>query len=61
MEINAQQVEQAVTQFYADPTGKSELNTWLTQMQHSTHAWNFAWVLLDKSKVINRMCKFIEM
>ena len=51
MEITPDQVEQAVTQFYSDTAGKSELNTWLTQIQHSTHAWNFAWVLLDKSKV----------
>lgn len=51
MEITPEQVEHAVSQFYSDPTGKSELNTWLTQVQHSTHAWKFAWVLLNKSKV----------
>ena len=51
MEISADQVEQAITQFYGDPSGKPNLNTWLTQAQHSTQAWKFAWILLSKSKV----------
>ncbi|MCL4119624.1 UNVERIFIED_CONTAM: hypothetical protein GTU68_016479, partial [Idotea baltica] len=46
----AEQVEQAVSEFYADPNGKSELNSWLTNIQHSTNAWNFAWILLSKTK-----------
>ena len=51
MEVTAEQVEQAVIQFYANTTGKPELNTWLTHLQHSNQAWNFAWTLLDRNKV----------
>ncbi|KAL7639589.1 UNVERIFIED_CONTAM: hypothetical protein RMT77_010090 [Armadillidium vulgare] len=50
MEITPEQVELGVSQFYADPSGKTELNTWLIQIQHSTHAWNFAWTLLSRNK-----------
>ena len=53
MDVTAEQVEQAVTQFYASGNGKPELNTWLTQLQHSNQAWTFAWVLLDRNKVRN--------
>lgn len=53
MDANSQEVEKAVNQFYSNPTGKAEVHTWLTQAQHSTHAWTFAFHLLDPSKVIN--------
>lgn len=51
MEVTAREVEDAVNQFYENPNGKTEVHTWLTQAQHSTHAWSFAFQLLDPSKV----------
>lgn len=50
MEVSAEQVEQAVVEFYQDPVAKSGLNAWLMQAQHSRHSWTFAWPLLDPSK-----------
>ncbi|XP_063872317.1 importin-13-like isoform X2 [Scylla paramamosain] len=50
MEVSAEQVEQAVVEFYRDPVAKSGLNTWLMQAQHSRHSWTFAWPLLDQRK-----------
>ncbi|XP_063602687.1 importin-13-like [Penaeus indicus] len=50
MEVSAEQVEQAVVEFYRDPVAKSGLNTWLMQAQHSRHSWTFAWPLLDPRK-----------
>lgn len=51
MEVSAEQVEQAVVEFYRDPVAKGGLNTWLMQAQHSRHSWTFAWPLLDQRKV----------
>ena len=51
MVIGAKEVEDAVIAFYKNPTGKGHIHTWLTQAQHSSHAWNFAFQLLDPSKV----------
>lgn len=53
MEVSAEQVEQAVVEFYRDPVAKGGLNTWLMQAQHSRHSWTFAWPLLDQRKVIH--------
>ncbi|KAK7077324.1 Importin-13, partial [Halocaridina rubra] len=50
MEVSAEQVEQAVVEFYQDPVSKSGLNAWLMQAQHSRHSWTFAWPLLDPGK-----------
>lgn len=52
MEVSAEQVEQAVVEFYRDPVAKGGLNTWLMQAQHSRHSWTFAWPLLDQRKVM---------
>ena len=56
MAVSCREVEEAVNQFYGNPMGKTEVHTWLTQAQHSTHAWNFAFLLLDPSKVFTLMC-----
>lgn len=53
MEVSAEQVEQAVVEFYRDPVAKGGLNTWLMQAQHSRHSWTFAWPLLDQRKVMH--------
>ncbi|KAG7165557.1 Importin-13-like [Homarus americanus] len=50
MEVSAEQVEQAVVEFYRDPVAKSGYNAWLVQAQHSRHSWTFAWPLLDPRK-----------
>lgn len=49
MEVSVEQVEQVVIEFFRDPA-KSGHNAWLMQAQHSSHAWTFAWPLLDPRK-----------
>ena len=52
MAVSAKEVEDAVNEFYKNPTGKNDVHNWLTQAQHSTYAWTFAFQLLDPTKVI---------
>ena len=53
MDVSSREVEDAVNQFYSSPTGKTEVHSWLTQAQHSAHAWTFAFHLLDPTKVLS--------
>ena len=60
MDVNAREVEDAVNEFYKNPTGKNDIHNWLTQAQHSTYAWTFAFQLLDRTKVSLSFFVFIE-
>ncbi|XP_018007858.1 importin-13 isoform X1 [Hyalella azteca] len=50
MDISLTKVEEAIIQFYENPNGKTDIHHWLTSIQHSTHAWTFAFNLLDPCK-----------
>jgi len=51
MEFTAENLEKAVSLFYQDLNSQSQLNLLLTAAQSSTQAWNFAWNLMDQTKV----------
>jgi len=49
IEINAENVEQAVLQFYQSKATQ-ETHQWLTVAQISPQAWNFSWELMQQNK-----------
>ncbi|KAG1700926.1 Importin-13 [Nymphon striatum] len=42
----------AIDQFYNDSSSQEQVHQWLTEVQKSPEAWNFAWDLLNPSKAI---------
>ncbi|CAG5128606.1 unnamed protein product [Candidula unifasciata] len=50
MEYTAENVEQAVKQFYLNPSLQSEVHFWLTGAQISPAAWSFCWSLMAPNK-----------
>ncbi|XP_012939318.1 importin-13 isoform X2 [Aplysia californica] len=51
-EYTAHNVEQAVKQFYLNPSLQSEVHIWLTGAQISPAAWSFCWDLMGPDKGI---------
>uniref|UniRef100_A0A2C9LA12 Importin-13 n=1 Tax=Biomphalaria glabrata TaxID=6526 RepID=A0A2C9LA12_BIOGL len=52
MDYSADNVEQAVKQFYLNPSLQSEVHFWLTGAQISPDAWSFCWDLMSPNKGI---------
>ncbi|CAL1539957.1 unnamed protein product [Lymnaea stagnalis] len=52
MDYSAANVEQAVKQFYLNPSLQSEVHFWLTGAQISPAAWSFCWELMAPNKGI---------
>ncbi|KAH9499827.1 Importin-13 [Bulinus truncatus] len=52
MDYSAANVEQAVKQFYLNPSLQSDVHFWLTGAQISPQAWSFCWNLMAPNKGI---------
>lgn len=50
MEFTANNVEEAVSQFYSNSDHKHHVHTWLTKARVAKEAWAFVWELLEPQK-----------